>query len=99
MSKLTPPEGIGHPMELPTEHRFLYWVTPERQIGAYCEDCMLSYLDEGFHDLVVPDEVWARISPTGDEGGLLCPTCMTRRCATLGIQTKAVWESGPFCED
>jgi len=65
---------------------------------AACHDCGLAYSDAGFQDLVVPNEVWAQISPTGDEGGMLCPTCLARRCAMAGIETRAVWRSGPFFE-
>ena len=66
---------------------------------AHCYDCKRPYGDEhGFPDLVVPDDVWAKISPTGDEGGLLCPSCMCRRAADIGLEhVAAVFRSGPFC--
>lgn len=48
---------------------------------AACHDCGREYGAEyGFPDLVVPVDVWKKISPTGDEGGLLCPSCMCQ-CA------------------
>ena len=34
-------------------------------------------------DAVVANDVWARISPTHDEGGYLCPTCVARRLADI----------------
>lgn len=63
---------------------------------AKCMDCGLPYADPGFQDLVVPDDVWKKISPTGHEGGLLCPTCIVRACAKAGIETTARFTSGPL---
>ena len=34
-------------------------------------------------DAVVANDVWARISPTHDEGGYLCPTCVAQRLADI----------------
>jgi hypothetical protein len=50
---------------------------------AYCFDCGLDY--DKFEDLVLPDDVWKQISPTGDEGGLLCPTCIANRMYKIGL--------------
>lgn len=68
---------------------------------AACHECNRPYGDEyGFPDLVVQNDVWAKISPTGDEGGLLCPSCMCRRAADIGLERiTAVFRSGPFCTD
>ena len=65
---------------------------------AACEDCERPYGDEhGFPDLVVPHEVWERISPTRDSGGLLCPSCICRRAHDAGIaNVSAAFRSGPF---
>ena len=66
---------------------------------AVCHDCGRFYGNkEGFPDLVVSDELWARISPSGDEGGLLCPSCMCARAHEAGLQGLARFTSGPFCE-
>ena len=67
---------------------------------ACCMDCGRKYGDEfGFPDLVVPHDIWAKISPTGDSGGLLCPSCMCRRAHDAGLENvRAVFRSGPFCE-
>lgn len=47
---------------------------------AACFDCDRQYGDEhGFPDLVIPNDIWRRISPSGDEGGLLCPSCICKR--------------------
>lgn len=65
---------------------------------ATCHDCARPYGDEfGFPDLVVSDETWKRISPSGDEGGLLCPSCLCKRAHAAGIRVEtAVFTSGPF---
>lgn len=45
-----------------------------------CYDCGRPYGDEhGFHDLIIPNSWWVKISPTGNEGGLLCPSCICAR--------------------
>lgn len=65
--------------------------------GAWCYDCGLAYGTSGFADLVVPNEVWnTAISPTNDEGGLLCPTCLVARASNAGVRCEAVFRSGPF---
>lgn len=62
-----------------------------------CHDCGRPYGDQfGFPDLVLPNDVWAQISPTGDEGGMLCPSCIVRRCVAAGVECEATWTSGPF---
>lgn len=64
-----------------------------------CYSCGRPYTDLGFPDLIVPDAVWDRISPTGDGGGLLCPACIIAACTeqadTLG-PFSATFESGPL---
>lgn len=68
--------------------------TPDK---AECHDCGRPYGDEhGFPDLVVSHDAWAKISPTGDEGGLLCPSCMTKRAHDAGVTATARFTSGPF---
>lgn len=52
---------------------------------AECYDCGLRYDLDGWADVVVPDAIWKQVSPTGDEGGLLCFTCMNRRLVRLGL--------------
>lgn len=64
-----------------------------------CYDCGRKYGDEfGFPDLLVPTGVWREIGPTGGEGGLLCPSCIVRRCVLRGIECEARWASGPFSD-
>ncbi len=64
-----------------------------------CHDCNRPYGDEyGFPDLVLPNATWAAISPTGDEGGMLCPSCICKRLADRGLEdVPAVFRSGPCC--
>lgn len=63
-----------------------------------CYDCGRSYGDEhGFPDLIVPNDIWLRISPTGDYGGLLCPSCICKRLYDAGVQNcEASFMSGPI---
>ena len=63
-----------------------------------CYDCGRPYGDEfGFPDLVVPRDVWLRVSPTGHEGGLLCPSCLCKRAYDAGVaHAHAHFASGPF---
>jgi hypothetical protein len=72
-------------------------VTDEKP-RACCFDCRRAYGDEyGFPDLIVSNDVWAKISPTGNDGGLLCPSCLCRRAYDAGIENvAAVFRSGPF---
>jgi hypothetical protein len=71
---------------------------PEPGTFGACYDCGRHYGDEfGFPDLVLPHDVWAKISPSGDEGGLLCPSCICRRAHALGMSgVPAMWASGPL---
>jgi hypothetical protein len=64
-----------------------------------CLDCGRHYGNEyGFPDLVLPNDVWAKISPTGDEGGMLCPSCICKRLVDRGLEdVPAVFRSGPCC--
>lgn len=66
-----------------------------------CYDCGLAYGGEGWCDVGVSNEVWARISPSGHYGGLLCFTCMARRLARGGLEGVPVAiRSGPWeCSD
>lgn len=67
--------------------------------GLGCLDCGRRYGDEhGFPDLIVPHDAWARIIPTGHEGGLLCPSCLCARAQAAGVECRAVFRSGPFVD-
>lgn len=61
-----------------------------------CNDCLRDYNDPGFPDLVIPNSAWRQISPTGDEGGLLCPSCLCARLEHAGIRCEGAFMSGPI---
>jgi hypothetical protein len=64
---------------------------------ADCEDCGREYGSEhGFPDLIIPNDAWRQISPNGDEGGLLCPSCICARLAKKGIECYGAFMSGPI---
>jgi len=67
-------------------------------MSAQCADCSRPYGDEyGFPDLVIPNEAWRRISPTGDDGGLLCPNCICARLHKAGMTgVYGAFMSGPI---
>jgi len=67
------------------------------QISAKCEDCDRPYGHEhGFPDLIIPYESWIKISPSGDEPGLLCPSCICQRLHHAGIKCPGAFMSGPI---
>lgn len=63
-----------------------------------CADCGRPYGDEhGFPDLIIPNDAWRRISPTGNEGGLLCPSCICKRLHEAGMSNiYGAFMSGPI---
>lgn len=62
-----------------------------------CDDCGREYGNEhGFPDLIIPLSDWKRISPTGDECGLLCPSCICARLHKAGITCEGAFMSGPI---
>lgn len=62
-----------------------------------CEDCDRPYGEEhGFPDLIIPFDAWKRISPSGDEAGLLCPSCICQRLYKAGIKCSGAFVPGPI---
>lgn len=56
-----------------------------------CYDCGFLYGAPGWLEVTIPDEVWEQINPTYHEGsGILCVTCIARRCEELGLQSVPV---------
>ena len=46
---------------------------------------------------MVPNDIWAHLSPTGDEGSILCIQCMAVRCIELELDNVPLKiTSGPF---
>lgn len=64
---------------------------------ASCYDCRRQYGHEhGFPDLIISYWAWKQISPTGDDGGLLCPSCICKRLHDKGIRCEGAFMSGPI---
>jgi hypothetical protein len=62
-----------------------------------CDDCGRPYASGGFPDLIITKDAWQRISPTGDDGGLLCPSCICQRLHDAGMsQVEGAFMSGPI---
>lgn len=62
---------------------------------AQCYDCGIRYGNEnGFPDLIIPNWAWRLISPTGNLGGLLCPSCIIRALAHKKIKCDGAFMSG-----
>ena len=61
---------------------------------AKCYECGLDYEDIGWIEAIIPDKVWNKISPTGDECGILCVICISRRLAKKGYKDIPVWLCG-----
>jgi hypothetical protein len=50
---------------------------------ANCADCGMEY--GTFPDMILPDDVWARIAPREGKYGILCPTCIAKRLDKIGL--------------
>jgi hypothetical protein len=72
-------------------------IESERKKMSKCYDCERPYGHEhGFPDLIIPYWAWVKISPTGGEGGLLCPSCICARLSDQGITCEGAFMSGPI---
>jgi len=70
--------------------------TSESSNGG-CEDCNRPYgYEHGFPDFVIPYDAWKRISTSGDDSGLLCPSCICQRLHDKGIRCEGAFTSGPI---
>jgi len=49
----------------------------------------------GFPDFIVPFWVWKQITPTEDDGGILCPNCILKRVSDAGLTCEGALMSGP----
>lgn len=70
------------------------------KVGArvVCFDCGAEYGNPAWVEAVVADHIWNKyLSPTGDEGGILCIGCMAGRAARAGLSDVRVrLTAGPF---
>lgn len=57
-----------------------------------CHDCGREVLC----DLIIPCYDWRAISPTADDGGMLCPSCIVERLARLGRCCSGAFMGGPI---
>jgi hypothetical protein len=73
------------------------WLLPRPDGVLSCYQCRLPYGGDHWVEAVVEHDVWAKISPTGNEGGILCINCMANRLHRLGIYDVPVkLTAGPF---
>lgn len=63
-----------------------------------CYGCGKEYAGEDWIEAIIPDLIWEKISPTKDEGGILCITCIAYRLKQAGYDKVPVWlcGTGPF---
>lgn len=64
-------------------------------MSCKCQDCGKQYRI----DIVVPNEIWGRIKPSGKAmgGGLLCGSCIMARLETLDVYgSYELVESGSY---
>lgn len=75
-----------------------HYTEETRPQNAECYDCKLPYNDPGWVDVLVENRVWKQITPDPcEEGGILCFTCIARRCVELGLMdVKVTIASDPF---
>ncbi len=59
-----------------------------------CYDCGLLYGSDGWIEAIIPDNVWNIISPTKDEGGILCISCISKKLTEKGLSNIPVWLCG-----
>jgi len=59
-----------------------------------CYDCGLKYGGDAWIEAIIPDKIWDEISPTGDQGGILCISCIARRLKQMGYRDIPVWLCG-----
>ena len=59
---------------------------PDVSTSANCADCGMEY--GTFPDMILPDDVWARIAPREGKYGILCPTCIAKRLDKIGLWYK-----------
>jgi len=65
-----------------------------KKVGCY--DCGMPYGEDGWIEAIIPDALWREISPTHDDGGILCISCISKRLSRAGLQWVPVWLCG--CE-
>ena len=66
-----------------------------------CHDCGLEYGSIKWADVVIPDEIWAEITPADcREGGILCFNCIVGRLQKMKLtNVPFLITSGPLAFD
>jgi len=64
-----------------------------------CYDCGYNYNRPDWVEAVVPDEVWEKIAPNEEGGGILCIHCMSKRMVEAGIRSTVVITAGPMLSE
>ena len=66
-------------------------VLMEKETVVTCYDCKRPYSDGTWPgDMLIQDSLWLDISPTGHEGGILCPSCIVKALLEKTGRTAAV---------
>ena len=61
---------------------------------AACYDCGKPYGKDDWIEAVIPNKIWIKISPTKNQGGILCISCMAKRLKEAGYDNIPVWLCG-----
>jgi len=51
-----------------------------------CYDCGLEYNSDSWIETAIPDKIWRDISPTDNDGGILCISCIAKRLRQKGYK-------------
>lgn len=71
----------------------------EHGSGLACEDCGVLYASPSWVEAVIPNELWNKISPRGNGGGILCINCIAARCVARGLSGVPVMlTAGPLSQ-
>lgn len=65
-----------------------------RKTNVGCYDCGLQYGGPGWIEAIIPDKIWNKISPTNNQGGILCITCISKRLQKYELKDVPVWLAG-----
>jgi hypothetical protein len=57
---------------------------------AECYDCGIPYGEIGWIESIIPNKVWDMISPSKNQGGLLCINCISKRLNEYGFPRSSV---------
>lgn len=59
-----------------------------------CYDCGKEYGGDDWIEAIIPDKIWNKISPTKNQGGILCISCIARRLKKAGYDNVPVFLCG-----